>query len=212
MSDPKDPWDVAPSRTPGNQPLPKLEDLGRWVLETVRPVVAPVLGQLLFRWDAGKLDDVKAEFIPKTEEGEMGCMKAAAAAKGQSLTAREIHFRTIDSFTSPWNSADHLFNLMLDKGMAGQMLDARNADADKSIRDMTGDAPGVYFYGMAVRDNHTVTLAVERGTDGSQKMYWLDQNSPNGRVIEAGKLGEALDSVPGHTPRTHIWAFKPGSN
>lgn len=262
MSDPKDPWDYTPSRTPGDQPLPKLDEIAKWVLGKVIPVVAPIVGRLMFSWDSSKLDDVKAKFIPKTGAGEMGCMKAcynvlgilygpaksrelqvevyrraykqaeaktdkkvleqkieqyraAATASKETPTPSdaEIRRRAIDSLTSPYNSSDHLFALMHERDMAGEKVDVRNTDAERTIRDMTGNAPGVYFYGMAVRDNHTVTLAVERAADGSQKMYWLDQNNPKAsREVPAGKLGEELQAVPGYTNNSHIWAFKPPGN
>jgi hypothetical protein len=257
-----DPWDVTSTtpRTPGNQPLPRLDELAKWAAEKLRPIVAPIAGKVLFSWDSGKLDEVKDKFIPKTAAGEMGCMKAcynvlgilygpaksrelqvevyrraykaaeawagrnkekfdarveevkaAAQARNETPSDKEIRRRAIDSFTSPWNSADHLFDLMREKDLAGNKVDVRNTEAEKAIRDMTGDAAGVYFYGMAVRDNHTVTLAVERAADGTQKMYWLDQNHPKAsREIAPGKLGETLQAVPGHTSNSHIWALKPG--
>jgi hypothetical protein len=75
---------------------------------------------------------------------------------------------------------------------------------------MTANAPGVYFYGLAVNDNHTVTLAVDRAADGSQKMYWLDQNQPHlSHEVKAGDLGRELQGVPGHTTTTNVYPFRP---
>lgn len=256
-----DPWDTSssspPTRHPPDQDLPKLEELVRSLIRKA----APYVGQFVFSWGRDKLADLKARFIPKTLDGEMGCMKAcynalgilyspkvssdlqkevyrnaraqadawarrnpdklnarideiktAATAKGQTLTDAQARWQAIDSFTSPWNSADHLFDLMKDKGLASEKVNAPNADVEKTLSTMTGGREGVYFYGLAVNDNHTVTLAVDRASDGSQKIYWLDQNNPKlSTEVRPGQLGAKLADVPGGRTSSNVWAFRPGS-
>jgi hypothetical protein len=100
---------------------------------------------------------------------------------------------------------------MQQKGLAGEMVETPNKDADQVIRELMGNAPGVYMFGMAVKDNHTVTLAVEKAADGTQKMYWMDQMTQGlRREIQPGKLGEALEGVwEGHTDRSKVYPLKP---
>jgi hypothetical protein len=246
-----DPWDVQPTRVPGNQPLPKLDELIKWALRKA----APYLGEAFYSWDKGKLVEIKSKFIPKTLPGEMGCMKACynvlgilyspdtsrklqqevytnarkqaeawaklhpdelkkkideAKAGNDKLTDAEARWNAIDQLTSPFNSSDHLFQLMGEKDLAGAKVHSPNTGAEQAIRDMTGDGSGVYFYGLAVNDNHTVTLAVERAADGTQKMYWLDQNNPGlSHEVKAGQLGTELGNVPGGTTTTNIYALRP---
>lgn len=126
------------------------------------------------------------------------------------LTDEDAKKQVIDKLISSKNTSDHLYRLMGERGMAEEKVNSPNAKAEETIRGMTGDLPGLYFFGMAVNDNHTVTLAVERAADGSQRMYWLDQNKPGlSREIEAGQLGTVLQRVPGHTTSTNIYPFLP---
>lgn len=149
---------------------------------------------------------------PKALQKHIEKAHAQAAAKKppQTLTPAMAKWMAIDLMTSPYNSSDHLFQLMAKDDLAGEKVKSPNAGVEQAIRDMTGNQPGVYFYGLAVRDIHTVTLAVERAADGSQKMYWLDQNNPGLRTeIKAGQLGATLQSVPGNPSTTNIYALRP---
>ena len=131
-------------------------------------------------------------------------------AADPKLTDAQARWNAIDHMTSPFNSSDHLFALMGERDLADAKVNSPNSQAEQAIRNLTGDLPGVYFFGMAVRDNHTVTLAVERAADGSQKMWWLDQNNPGLRTeVKAGQLGDKLQNVQGHTNSTNIYPFRP---
>ena len=135
---------------------------------------------------------------------------ADAMAANPMLIEKDVKRRIMEGWTSPHNTSDHLYALMGERGLAEKKVNAPNAKAEEAIRSMTGDLPGLYFFGMAVRDNHTVTLAVERAADGSQRMFWLDQNKPGlSREIQSGQLGDTLAKVPGHTNSTNIYAFRP---
>jgi hypothetical protein len=133
----------------------------------------------------------------------------AAAKNKPPLTDKQAKDKAIHMMTSPFNSSDHLFALMREQGLAGDRVKTPSADAEQAIAQMAGGGPGVYFFGMAVNDNHTVTLAVERAADGSHKMFWFDQNEPGlNHEVPAGQLGSELQNVHGHTNTTHIWAFR----
>ena len=77
-----DPWEVDTRRIPGDQPLPKLDEFGKWVREKVKTVVAPFMAQAFYSFDRAKLDAVKSQYVPKTLPGEMGCMKACYQVLG----------------------------------------------------------------------------------------------------------------------------------
>ena len=135
---------------------------------------------------------------------------AEAKAANPAFDDKQAKRHVLEQWTSPHNTSDHLYRLMGERGLAETKVNSPNAKAEEAIRGMTGDLPGLYFFGMAVNDNHTVTLAVERAADGSQRMYWLDQNNPGvSREIKAGQLGTALQSVQGHTTSTNLYAFRP---
>ena len=152
----------------------------------------------------------KAEARAKADPKELEKQMAEAKAADPKLTDKQARRQVMEQWTSPHNTSDHLYRLMGERGLAEQKVNAPNAKAEQVIRSMTGDLPGLYFFGMAVRDNHTVTLAVERAADGSQRMYWLDQNQPGlSREIEPGQLGATLQGVRGHTDSTNIYAFRP---
>ena len=154
----------------------------------------------------------QAEAFAKRNPDTLKAKIAAVKDANPKLTDAKARWNAIDIMTSPYNSSDHLFALMGERGLADRKVNSPNAQAEQAIRNMTGDLPGVYFFGMAVRDNHTVTLAVERAADGSQKMFWLDQNNPGLRTeIKAGQLGATLQDVQGHTNSTNIYAFRPPS-
>lgn len=132
---------------------------------------------------------------------------AEAEAKGKPLE-REPKWHALHAMTSPYNTSDHLFELMREKGLAGDRVQSPNADAEATIRNMAAEGPGVYFFGLAVNDNHTVTLGVERAADGSQKMYWLDQRYPGqGKEIPPGQLGAELEDVHGYRSTTNIYPY-----
>lgn len=135
---------------------------------------------------------------------------ADAKAADPTLTDAKARQQVLDRFASNDITSDHTFELMRERGMAGDRVHVADAGAEQAIRQMTGNAPGVYFYGMAVNDYHTVTLAVERAADGTQKMYWMDQHNPGIRTeIKSGALGATLTSVWGDNKTTNIYAFKP---
>lgn len=109
-------------------------------------------------------------------------------------------------------TSDHTFGVMREMGLASDKVHVANADAEQSLRAMTGNQPGVYFFGMAVKDYHTVTLAVERGADGSQKMYWLDQQNPGLKTeIKAGQLEKTLNGINYYSNNntSNLYALKP---
>lgn len=233
-----------------SQPLPKLEDFLVWLIRQIPPPPPKS-----FKWDAGKLDEVKKKFKPYAPESGMGCMQACYDVLGILFTpkvAGELRAQVItqaydkakewarknptelkrrmdaaktanpdwsdakarqhvlDQLSSPHNTSDHLFELMKDKGLAGDKVHVANKDVERSLRTMTDDAPGVYFFGLAVKDHHTVTLAVDRAADGSQKIYWMDQNHPGLRTeIKPGKLENALEGVFEGPNTTNIYAYRP---
>jgi hypothetical protein len=151
----------------------------------------------------------KAEAYAKAHPNELNAKTAELKAATPALTDKEARHKVLEAWTSPHNTSDHLYRLMGEKGMAEKVVKTPNAKAEQAVRGMTGDLPGLYFFGMAVNDNHTVTLAVERAADGSQRMYWLDQNTPGlSREIKAGQLGTALQSVQGYTTSTNLYAFR----
>jgi hypothetical protein len=134
----------------------------------------------------------------------------AAKAANPALSDADALKSALEGVASNTNTSDHLFQLMAEKDLAGAKVNAQNATAEQTIRNMTANAPGVYFYGLAVNDNHTVTLAVDRAADGTQKMYWFDQNKPGvSHVVDPGKLGSELQDVPGHTTTTNIYPLRP---
>jgi hypothetical protein len=154
----------------------------------------------------------QAEAFAKRNPETLKARIAEAKAANPKLTDAQARWNAIDQMTSPYNDSDRLFALMGERGLADPKVNSPNAQAEQAIRNLTGDGPGVYFFGLAVRDNHTVTLAVERAADGSQKMFWLDQNNPGLRTeIKSGQLGATLQNVQGHTNSTNIYPFRPPS-
>lgn len=154
--------------------------------------------------------EAEARRRPDVLKMHMDRAKAEAVDADKTLTDAEARHKAIWQMTSPHNTSDHLFQLMGEKGLAGEKVKSPNAQAEQKIRDMTGNGTGVYFFGLAVNDNHTVTLAVERAADGTQKMYWLDQNNPGLRTeIRTGQLGATLQNVTGYTTTTNIYPFRP---
>jgi hypothetical protein len=152
----------------------------------------------------------KAEARAKREPDKLKEEMAEAKAADPKLTDKAARKEVIERWASPHNTSDHLYRLMGERGMAEAKVNSPNAKAEETIRGMTGDLPGLFLFGLAVNDNHTVTLAVERAADGSQRMYWLDQNQPGlSREIEAGQLGTALQRVQGFTTSTNIYPFLP---
>lgn len=134
----------------------------------------------------------------------------AAKAANPALSDGAARKEALEGWASNYNTSDHLFQLMAEKDLAGAKVNSPNAAAEQSIRDMTANAPGVYFYGLAVNDNHTVTLAVDRAADGTQKMYWLDQNQPGlSHQVTTGQLGTDLQKVQGYTTTTNIYPLRP---
>jgi hypothetical protein len=249
---PPDPWEET-KRVPGDQPLPKLDEFGKWVREKFKTVVAPLMAEAFYGFDKTTLDTLKSQYVPNTLAGEMGCMKAcyqvlkilygekvsktlqkdlyiqsmkqaervapkdqvkakidALKAANPKLTDQDARRTALESWASNYNSSDHLYKLMAEREMAGTGVNAQNTAAEQTIRDMSANAPGVYYYGLAVKDNHTVTLAVDRAADGSQKMYWLDQNQPGlSHEVKTGDLGGELQKVQGYTDSTNIYPLRP---
>ena len=152
----------------------------------------------------------KAVAYANAHPGELKQKIADAMAANPMLIEKDVKRRIMEEWTSPHNTSDHLYALMGERGLAEQKVNTPNTKAEATIRSLTGESPGLYFFGLAVRDNHTVTLAVERGSDGSQRMFWLDQNQPGkSRVIHPGELGDKLAEVRGHTESTNIYAVRP---
>ena len=152
----------------------------------------------------------KAVAHAKAHPDELKAKMAEAMAANPMLLEADARQQIMEKWASPHNTSDHLYALMGERGLAETKVNTPNKNAEATIRSMTGDSPGLYFFGLAVRDNHTVTLAVERAADGSQRMFWLDQNKPGlSKEIRADKLGDALANVPGHTKSTNIYAFRP---
>ena len=136
-------------------------------------------------------------------------VKADVAAGSLKLEGMTIEWHAIDYMTSPYNTSDHLFELMRRQDLAGDRVKSPTADVEQAISGMAGGGPGVYFFGLAVNDNHTVTLAVDRAADGSHKMYWLDQNNPGlNAEVPSGQLGATLQRVQGYAPTTNIYAYR----
>ena len=134
----------------------------------------------------------------------------ALKAANPNLSDRDARRAALETWASNYNSSDHLYKMMAERDLAGTGVPAQNAAAEQTIRNMAAGAPGVYYYGLAVRDNHTVTLAVDRAADGTQKMYWLDQNQPGlSHEVPTGDLGRQLQAVPGHTDSTNIYPLRP---
>ena len=151
----------------------------------------------------------KANAIAKANPKKLKAQMEELQATKPMLTDEDAKQQVIDKWISNNNTSDHLYRLMGERGMAEEKVNSHNTKAEQAIRSLTGDLPGLYFFGMAVRDNHTVTLAVERAADGSQRMYWLDQNQPGlSKEIKAGQLGTELQGVPGHTESTNIYPFR----
>lgn len=145
--------------------------------------------------------DVLARNIEKVE--------ARALADGVVLP-RSARWHAIDQMTSPFNNSDLLFEMMQKQNLVGDRVKAADADVEQAIKGMAGGGPGVYFFGLAVNDNHTVTLAVKRAADGSQEMYWLDQTTTGlGTVVKTGELADELKGVGGHTTTTNIYPYRP---
>jgi hypothetical protein len=134
----------------------------------------------------------------------------ALKAANPSLSDKDARRAALETWASNYNSSDHLYKMMAERDLAGTGVQAQNAAAEQTIRDMAAGAPGVYYYGLAVNDNHTVTLAVDRAADGTQKMYWLDQNQPGlSHKVDAGDLGRQLQNVQGYTTTTNIYPLRP---
>jgi hypothetical protein len=152
----------------------------------------------------------RANAIAKAHPDRLKAEMAKAQAGKSMLTDEDAKQLVINQWISNNNTSDHLYRLMGERGMAEKVVNAPNAKAEEAIHGMTGDAPGLFFFGLAVKDNHTVTLAVERAADGSQRMYWLDQDKPGLSVeIKAGELGTKLQHAPGSTNSTNIYPFLP---
>ena len=153
-------------------------------------------------------DEAKA--FAKANPKKMKAKMAELQAANPMLTDEDAEQLVMKKLISNNNTSDHLYRLMGEKGMAEKVVNAPNAKAEEAIHGMTGDVPGLFFFGLAVNDNHTVTLAVERAADGSQRMYWLDQNQPGlSREIKGGELGTALQRVKGFTTSTNIYPLLP---
>jgi hypothetical protein len=152
----------------------------------------------------------KAREWAKDNPDKLKARMAELQAANPMLLDTQARQKVMDSLASPHITSDHTYRLMGERGLAEAVVKSPDAKAEEAIRGMTGDAPGLFFFGLAVNDNHTVTLAVERAADGSQRMYWLDQNNRGlSHEIKAGELGSTLQSVPGHTTSTNIYAFRP---
>lgn len=133
-----------------------------------------------------------------------------AKAANPNFTDADARHHVREQWASAHNSSDHTFALMAEKGLAGEKVHTPTKDAEQVIRSLTGTEPGAYFFGMAVKDNHTVTLAVKIEPNGKQTMYWLDQTTPGlSKPITDGKLGDALKNTWGYTNSTNIYPLRP---
>jgi hypothetical protein len=137
-----------------------------------------------------------------------------ARTANPNLSDAEARQMVWNKWHSANNTSDHMYALMGEKGLAGEKVNTPNKDAEAVIRQLTPAEPGAYFFGMAVRDNHTVTLAVEKSADGTQKMYWLDQTAHGlKREVKQGELGNALQNwVFEGSNSTNIYALRPPKN
>jgi hypothetical protein len=134
-----------------------------------------------------------------------------AMADNPNLSEAQARQLVWNKWHSANNTSDHTYALLAEKGLADDKVNTLNKDADQAVRNMTPKEPGAYFFGMAVRDTHTVTLAVKVDADGKQTMYWLDQTAPGlSTEIKPGKLGEALQTrVFDGTNSTNIYPLRP---
>jgi hypothetical protein len=239
---------VDTSNIPGSQPLPRLEDFLVAILRTVVP--APDTAAR--RFDLAKLKEIKQGFKPKPMDDGGGCMLTAynvldtlygkgfgkthmneVIANAYKKADEEIKKNpgayknmTRDQVAGKYNTSKETFELLGKKGLAGEKVHTANKDADEAIRQLIPPQPGVYAFGMAVRNHHTVTLIVERRADGTQSMHWLDQHTvydPKSdtfktergapREVKEGKLGDALENWVFNGPNTtDIYALRPPAN
>lgn len=208
-------WDAAKLEEIKKKFKPYAPQSGMGCMQACYDVLGILYGQKTatdLRGEVIKNAYVKADALAKANPKLFQQKVEEAKAANPNFTDAQAKTYVRDQWSSPHNTSDHLFELMREKDLAGDKVHTPNKDAEQAIRNMTGNAPGVYFYGMAVNDHHTVTLAVERTADGSQKMYWLDQNNPGLRTeVKAGQLGNTLNGVFGGTTTTNIYAFRPGA-
>ena len=154
----------------------------------------------------------KADELIKKFPGAFKGMVDKEMKAHPDLTEAKARENVRNQLISNNNTSDHIFELMRERGMAGERVHVANAGAEQAIRQMTGNAPGVYFFGLAVKDYHTVTMAVERSADGSQKIFWMDQHNPGLRTeIKPGDLAGKLNQVnwESNNNTSNIYAFKP---